>query len=275
MSINQSELHPPEATTSIESSSIHESPSLDNSAAAATTTIKSKKALKPKRGRPKNSKAASSDEKMHSDQSPEMPMKSEPQSGLLDLSQYRAFANIPNSIQPAMPQDQEEIKTDVKELISTDLIMMNGIKSLNGDGQNMIDHTINDIVLAGSGHHKHKKRKSHKRRHSHSPSSADRQSTSSGKKHKRKHKHRDQEMNSESEHRPLNDEQSSIEQPRIKIKFRAILQNAGDDKKPPKFLWHVPNENDALNLASVSEQKNQVRNFSCKIEQLLSNFSTG
>lgn len=262
MSINQSELHPPTKSKSIESS-IHESPTLDNTTTTTTTTTpppKSKKTLnKPKRGRPKNSKS-SSDERKHSDQSPEMPMKSE-KSGLLDLSQYRAFANIPNSIQP---EEDQEIKTDVnnKDLITTsDLIMMNGIKT-NGDVPNiMLDHSISDIVLSGGGHHKHKKRKSHKRRHSHSPSSADRQSTSSGKKHKRKHKHRELELTSESEHRPLNDEQSSIEQPRIKIKFRAILQNAGDDKKPPKFLWHVPNENDANNLASVSEQKNQARNF--------------
>lgn len=262
MSINLSELQNP-ATTSIGSG---ESLLLLNNSTKKTLN-------KPKRGRrPKNSKAGSDDKKKHSDQSPEMPMKSE-KSGLLDLSQYRAFANIPNSIQPSTQQDQDQdIKTDVinKELITTNLIMMNGIKTLNGDGSNMVDHSISDIVLGGSGHHKHKKRKSHKRRHSHSPSSADRQSTSSGKKHKRKHKHRDLEQTSESEHRPINDEQSSIEQPRIKIKFRAILQNAGDDKKPPKFLWHVPNENDAISLASVSEQRNQVSCLIIKLTLILS-----
>lgn len=213
---------------------------------------------KPKRGRPKkanssnnNNTSSSADDSMkHNEQkSPEiLPIINEkPPTGLLDLSQYRAFANIPNSIQPppSIQQQQQQQQSSGNEEVKNELFVMNGT-SINGNNHTVA--SVNDIGLL-SGHHKHKKRKSHKRRHSHSPSSADRQSTSSGKKHKRKHKHKDHEVNSESEeHRPavaLGDQKKPliIEQPRIKIKFRAILQNAGDDKKPPKFLWHVPIEN--------------------------------
>lgn len=207
---------------------------------------------KPKRGRPKKSASQNNT----SDQSVDLTVKSDT-SGLLDLSQYRAFANIPNTI-PTYPVEVtsnakiEDIKADptitqsssvvhaslTSGTLSSDLLSDIGEKLTNGDAS--VAHSLTDPAMV----HKHKKRKSHKRRHSHSPSS--RQSSSSGKKHKRKHKHKDHEnpMSLNNEHRPVDDQVStlsSIEQPRIKIKFRAILQNSGGDM-PPKFLWHVPSE---------------------------------
>lgn len=204
---------------------------------------------KPKRGRPKKSNTQSSNEQQED-------VKSETKD-ILDLSQYRAFANIPNTIPTNPAEISSDIKTDnIKAIasqtstilsattsgtLSTTLsndLLANGEKLTNGD-----DHAIAADIA--SSYHKHKKRKSHKRRHSHSPSS--RQSSSSGKKHKRKHKHKDHENPTtlSSEHRPV-DEQlqtSSIEQPRIKIKFRAILTQA-DDKTPSKLMWHVPSAED-------------------------------
>ena len=62
-------------------------------------------------------------------------------------------------------------------------------------------------------------------------------------------------MNLSQEHQPATDQSLSTEQPRIKIKFRAILQ-AGDDKKPPKFMWHVPSANEeAATVSGVDKVK--------------------
>jgi PHD-finger len=154
------------------------------------------------------------------------------------LDQYRAFANIPNSIPypvpsvelPKLADEPGNVPAVQPSIQSAPEIVTNGAvldvasKLTNGD-----EH--------GSTHHKHKKRKSHKRRHSHShsPSSSERQS--GGKKRKKKHKHLETLTDNSTfgENRPVE------EQPPIKIKFRAILQ-AGDDKKKPKFLWHVPHD---------------------------------
>lgn len=229
---------------------------------------------KPKRGRPPKrtlSQISNDLQKQHDFQHKELPEEevglvfpSKSENSLLDLSrkvecpldQYRAFADIPNSIPyPTMPNVEFPKFVNEAEIIPVPSeIFTNGLidqtKLTNGDGS--IEYSTSG---GSSGHHKHKKRKSHKRRHSHSPSSNERQS-SSVKKHKRKHKHRDHEaplnpLNAESTTaRPIEEQSTSVEHPRIKIKFRAILQ-AGDDKKPPKFMWHVPNEKNDTNEQTI------------------------
>lgn len=179
------------------------------------------------------------------------------------LDQYRAFADIPNSIPYPLPNELPKFADEPENIPITHLEpsnepLYNGLtepKLTNGDG--LAEYSSN------SAHHKHKKRKSHKRRHSHSPSSNDRQS--SGKKHKKKHKHKDHELPGNEEARPSDDQMQHLnneQHPRIKIKFRAILQTAGDDKKPPKFLWHVPTEESETtdNLNPANPIVNQVIN---------------
>ncbi|CAG9807760.1 unnamed protein product [Chironomus riparius] len=217
---------------------------------------------KPKRGRPPKrtlSQISNDLQKLHEGQNShededEKPEMDNEQQGsdvtLIDMSkkiecpldQYRAFADIPNSIPYPLPNELPKFADEPENIPITHLEpsnepLYNGQtepKLTNGDG--LAEYSSNSV------HHKHKKRKSHKRHHSHSPSSNDRQS--SVKKHKKKHKHKDYETPGNDEARPSDDQMqlNNEQHPRIKIKFRAILQTAGDDKKPPKFLWHVPNE---------------------------------
>jgi hypothetical protein len=216
---------------------------------------------KPKRGRPPKrtlSQISNDLQKLHEGQSSQendnekksLVDDEQQQMMLIDVSkkiecpldQYRAFADIPNSIPYPLPNELPKFADEPESIPITKLEpsnepLYNGLteqKLTNGDG--LAEYSLN------SAHHKHKKRKSHKRHHSHSPSSNDRQS--SAKKHKKKHKHKDHEMPGNEESKPSDDQLhlNNEQHPRIKIKFRAILQTAGDDKKPPKFLWHVPNE---------------------------------
>lgn len=166
------------------------------------------------------------------------------------LDQYRAFADIPNSSIPyPLPSKMPKLADEPESIPITQISsepLFNGIidQTKLTNGSSSLEYS--------SSHHKHKKRKSHKRRHSHSPSSNDKQP--SGKKHKKKHKHRDHDEADQP--KLLLDEQQPVDQPRIKIKFRAILQTAGDDKKPPKFLWHVPNEQDNNTEIAVENGSN-------------------
>lgn len=235
---------------------------------------------KPKRGRPPKrtlSQISNDLQKLHEGQSTnhenevkqEVIVKSPEQVNSekkMECPQYRAFADIPNSSIPyPLPSSNLPKLADEPEIIpitqmstpnssSVTLNLPNGLEETkvaltNGDG--LIEYSSN------SSHHKHKKRKSHKRRHSHSPSSGE----PGLKKHKKKHKHRDHDTIDQ--FRP----DDPIDQPRIKIKFKAILQTAGDDKKPPKFLWHVPNnvENDVIdgNSGTSSMPKNLIENQVC------------
>lgn len=236
----------------------------------STSTTSSSDDKKPKRGRPPKrtlSQISNDLQKLHEGQNShenetenEKPFvvgveneQHESDVALIDMStkkiecpldQYRAFADIPNSIPYPLPNELPKFADEPENIPITHLEpsnepLYNGQtepKLTNGDG-------LATEYSSNSAHHKHKKRKSHKRHHSHSPSSNDRQS--SGKKHKKKHKHKDHELPGNEEARPSDDQMQQInneQHPRIKIKFRAILQTAGDDKKPPKFLWHVPNE---------------------------------
>jgi len=241
---------------------------------------------KPKRGRPPKrtlSQISNDLQKLHEGQSSsqenendnEKTVVEDEQQGtevtLIDMSkkiecpldQYRAFADIPNSIPYPLPNELPKFADEPESIPITHLEpsnepLYNGLPEqilTNGDG--LTEYSLN------SAHHKHKKRKSHKRRHSHSPSSNDRQS--SAKKHKKKHKHKDHEMPGNEEAKPSDDQLhlNNEQHPRIKIKFRAILQTAGDDKKPPKFLWHVPNEENetAENPSPANPIVNQVTTY--------------
>ena len=101
----------------------------------------------------------------------------------------------------------------------------------------------------GSGHHKHKKRKSHKRRHSHSPNSSDRQST---KEHKRKRKRKNHDMENPNDIQISSKDDRPVEQPRIKIKFKAIPLPAGSNKNQTQFFY-VPSESNDVPPARPME----------------------
>lgn len=213
---------------------------------------------KPKRGRPPKKTISQISNDLQKQIMP-VAIESPP---LLDLSkkiecpldQYRAFADIPNSCIPYPVPTELPNFIDESESIPKAPFLNADLNGLNGDQIKLTNGDISMEYHSTSGssvHHKHKKRKSHKRRHSNSPSpnDGDRQS-SSVKKHKRKHKHKDHEAPEiPLDSRPTDDQ--GVEQPRIKIKFRAILQ-AGDDKKPPKFLWHVPHEGSEMNNGGSS-----------------------
>lgn len=101
----------------------------------------------------------------------------------------------------------------------------------------------------GSGHHKHKKRKSHKRRHSHSPNSSDRQSS---KEHKRKRKRKNHDMENPNDITISSKDDRPVEQPRIKIKFKAIPLPAGSNKNQTQFFY-VPSESNDVPPARPME----------------------
>lgn len=101
----------------------------------------------------------------------------------------------------------------------------------------------------GSGHHKHKKRKSHKRRHSHSPNSSDRQSS---KEHKRKRKRKNHDMENPNDIQISSKDDRPVEQPRIKIKFKAIPLPAGSNKNQTQFFY-VPSESNDVPPARPME----------------------
>ncbi|KAG5671576.1 hypothetical protein PVAND_001769 [Polypedilum vanderplanki] len=225
---------------------------------------------KPKRGRPPKKTISQISNDL---QKQIMPVTIETnETPLLDLSkkiecpldQYRAFADIPNSCIPYPVSTELPKISDELETIPTTLLDNNSANELNGEQLKLTNGDVSleyqNSTSGSSIHHKHKKRKSHKRHHSNSPSpNGDRQSSS--KKHKRKHKHKDHDAPENPSPADMNrpiDEQG-IEQPRIKIKFRAILQ-AGDDKKPPKFLWHVPHEGNDMNNGSSTANNSSLIN---------------
>lgn len=223
---------------------------------------------KPKRGRPARKTITQISNDLQ--KQVQMPTSAETSSSpaLLDLSkkaecpldQYRAFADIPNSSIPYPNANEMPKLADEPEIIpitpqSSHVPLESSVNGLNGDQLKLTngDASLEYSTSGSSVHHKHKKRKSHKRHHSNSPSPNEQ----SVKKHKRKHKHKDHEVPDNSASRPT-DEQGN-EQPRIKIKFRAILQ-AGDDKKPPKFLWHVPNDGNEMNNGGTASSSNPASN---------------
>ncbi|CAO1433424.1 unnamed protein product [Diamesa serratosioi] len=104
----------------------------------------------------------------------------------------------------------------------------------------------------GSGHHKHKKRKSHKRRHSHSPNSSDRQSS---KEHKRKRKRKNHDMENPNDIIISSKDDRPVEQPRIKIKFKAIPLPAGSNKNQTQFFYVPSNGHHSTPTTKVHKRK--------------------
>jgi len=189
-------------------------------------------------------------------------LEPKPEVTLLDLSrkiecpleQFRAYPNSISSFPVELPKldDESESIPVIAPALKSDTMLLQQKSDpiplgINGNGLLMNGDVALDYTMSSSsGHHKHKKRKSHKRRHSHSPSSGDK--ASNGKKHKRKRKHKNHDEEAPPPPVKINnlaptaaEEQRPVEQPRITIKFKTILQD-GDDKTQPKFLCYVPSE---------------------------------
>lgn len=224
----------------------------------------------PKKGRPRKEKPSItqiSNKLQKKQQINQQVLEPQSEVTLLDLSrkiecpleQFRAFADIPNSIPyPAPTIELPKVEPEPIPVIS--VITANDTTMESNGVTNTINPLTNGVLVNGEGsssvHHKHKKRKSHKRRHSHSPSSGERQP--SGKKHKRKRKRKTHDL--EEEPSVLSNSMDSPrlpEQPRIKMKFCAKFVQAGDDKK---IMWSLPSARDAMSVEPENNHAEIINN---------------